>query len=558
MKQKIISILLNTTILLSLLSGCGNAHSASLESAIIIANETDELLTEPENSVIETDFGSYTCIKENADFPSALEDVEISINDTVIQLSLPKDMGVSFHYDENTNSLFIFNEDKSKMGFLYFSDFLQGEAYKTAYDTETFSNVITYDGFLTSATEVTTLKDEDSLIVQHIPAIIKAQTGNEYIQNTYIGELLRYQTYQTEAITLTDENNISGAAYPGRKYLFFYGENTFSSYFDYIVESFSVSEASTGDSFDLAADISINDFLLENTNFANEEILLQTSYLHSFASISEELLWQSYIDLGLYRTQVTDDMTLEEIQEAIKKSCVAISFCFEDEFDGGYKIDTSDASYGSGYVIDIDENFLYVATNWHVADTGSSTKGGEHGYQIRFCKNYKEKNSLIFHSHAYAYIVGHTSNPDYAILKCDISTIPYADRYWFKTIPQIKDVELTQGMPVYMYHLVPNHFSSLKNGSLYSTEKIMGFDGTMSYYTSDISIGGDSGSLFFTQQGQCLGMLVGSMTINNTLPYYSVIIPYDLIPTTFEKIVGRPLYDELSLKDLFIQYISKY
>jgi len=557
MKQKIISILLNTTILLSLLSGCGNAHSASLESAIITANETDELLTEPENSVIETDFGSYTRIKENADFPSALDDVEIKINSTTILLSLPKDMGASFHYDENTNSLFIFNEDKSKMCFLYFSDFLQGEAYKHAYNAETFSNVINYDGFLTSATEVTTLKDEDSLIVQHIPTIIKAQTGNEFVQDTYIGELLRYQTYQTEAITLTDENNTSGASYPGRKYLFFYGENTFSSYFDYIVESFSVSEASTGDSFDLTADISINDFLLENTNFANEEILLQTSYLHSFASISEELLWQSYIDLGLYRTQITDDMTLEEIQEAIRKSCVSISFCYDEIiYDEVVKFDTSDAGYGSGFIIDIDENYLYVATNWHVAHTGRADRGGDYGYRVRFCDEYKEINKLTLHNDSYGYIVGHTTNPDYAILKCDISTIPYEDRYWFKTIPKIKEVELTQGMPVYMYHLVPNHFSSLKNGSLYSTEKIMGFDGTMSYYATAVSIGGDSGSLAFDKNGQCLGMLVGRMTINNTLPYYSVIIPYDLIPTTFEKIVGRPLYDELSLKDLFIQYIS--
>jgi len=550
MKQKIISILLNTTILLSLLSGCGNAHSASLESAIIIANETDELLTEPENSVIETDFGSYTRLGENADFPSALEDVEINFNHTVIQLTLPKDMGASFHYDENTNSLFIFNEDKSKMGFLYFSDFLQGEAYKTAYDTETFSNVITYDGFLTSATEVTTLKDEDSLIVQHIPAIIKAQTGNEFVQDTYIGELLRYQTYQTEAVTLTEENNTSGAAYPGRKYLFFYGEKTFSNYFSYVVESFSVSEASIGDSFDLTADISINDFLLENTNFANEEILLRTSYLHSFASISEELQWQSYIDLDLYRTQITDDMTLEEIQEAIKKSHI---FLTTRRSTG---TPSSHGGFGSGFVIDIDEDTMYIATNQHCA-VGSNAKGKKNGFYIRFADAFEELNVVMDTYDINTIFVGETYSPDFAILKCDISNIPYEERYLFKAIPKIEEIELTQGMPVYMYHMPRGSDAILKSGILKTLEKYMWDKNTASYRLTDFSISGDSGSFVFTQQGNCLGIMVGSNYTNHG--NYSIAISYDLLPPAFEKIVGRPLdlNDKISIKDLFIQYISK-
>jgi len=380
--------------------------------------------------------------------------------------------------------------------------------------------------------------------VQHIPAIIKAQTGNQYIQNTYIGKLLRYQTYQTEAITLTDENNSSGAAYSGRKYLFFYGENTFSSYFDYIVESFSVSEVSTGDSFDLTADISINDFLLENTNFANEEILLRTSYLHSFASIPEELQWQSYIDLGLYRTQITDDMTLEEIQEAIKKSHVVIS---------NYRGKGISHSYGSGSVIDMDEDFIYIITNEHIT-SHMERMAKRYGYYVRFSSDYEELNNLMETYAVKAWYVGSTYTPDYAVLKCDISSIPYEDRQKFKSIPKIEEIELTQGMPVYMYHMTKDQHENLKTGLLTSIEKREWRNGLMSYYTNDISVNGDSGSLFFTQKGQCLGMLVGSR--HNNSGSYSVIIPYDLIPTTFEKIVGRPLYDELSLKDLFIQYIS--
>ena len=99
----------------------------------------------------------------------------------------------------------------------------------------------------------------------------------------------------------------------------------------------------------------------------------------------------------------------------------------------------------------------------------------------------------------------------------------------------------------------------LKTGSLYSTENIAGYDGkTMCYYTTAIGISGDSGSLFFTQNGQCLGIVASRMTLNNNSTYYNSVIPYDLIPTTFEKIVGRPLYNEISLKEFFTQFMYDY
>lgn len=295
MKQKIITTLLGTTMLLTLFSGCGNNNSTTVANEIATTEEISELPEEiptsteepePEIIVIETDFGSYTRLGENADHPESLENVEININDAIIQLSLPKDMGASFHFDSDTNSLFIFDEDKSKMGFLYFTDFLQAEAYKIAYDTETFSNAIAFDSFITTAGEATTLKEEDTLIVQHIPAVLKEYTENEHIQNAYTGKLLRYQMYDTDAVELTNDDGTISKAYTGNKIVFYYGEDIVSNYLDYIVESFVISETITDKNYKTDPNADINNVLIENTNLANNEIVLQTSYLHSIAPIS--------------------------------------------------------------------------------------------------------------------------------------------------------------------------------------------------------------------------------------------------------------------------------
>jgi len=556
MKQKILTTLFGTTMLLTLFSGCENSNSTAVSNEIATTEEISEVLeeiptsteeSEPEIIVIETDFGSYTRLGENVDYPEELENIEIDINNTLIQLSLPKDMGASFHFDSDTNSLFIFNEDKSKMGFLYFTDFLQTEAYKIAYDTETFSNTIAFDSFITTAGEATTLKQDDTLIVQHIPAVLKEYTENEHIQNAYTGKLLRYQTYNTDTVELPNDDGTISKAYIGNKIVFYYGEDIVSDYLDYIVESFTISEDIADKNTIIEPDADINNVLIENTNLANEEFVLQTSYLHSIAPMSEDAQWQSYINLGLHRTQITDDMTLEEIQEAIKKSHVFVTF---------YRSTGSvSTNRGSGFVIDMDENNLYIMTNEHVANM-SKSRGKKYGYYIRFSKDLEDVNYLMETYNIRGVYVGGNSSPDMAIIKCDISDIPYEDRYLFKSIPKIKEIELTQGMPIYMYHMPGAIEANLKSGSLYSEDKIQGHKNTMCYFTNEIAVSGDSGSLFFTSKGQCLGILAGSRLENGT--WYDNIIPYDLIPTTFEKIVGRPLYNEISLKEFFTQFMYDY
>lgn len=263
----------------------------------------------------------------------------------------------------------------------------------------------------------------------------------------------------------------------------------------------------------------------------------------------EKKKWQSYINLGLHRTQITDDMTLEEIQEAIKKSHVYLTT------RRSTGTPSSHGGFGSGFVIDIDEDTMYIATNQHCV-VGNDAKGKKNGFYIRFSDTYNELNVLMDTYDINTIFVGETYSPDFAILKCDISSIPYEDRQLFKAIPKIEDIELTQGMPVYMYHMPRGSDAILKTGSLSSIEKYIWREGSTSYHTTDFSVSGDSGSIVFTKYGQCLGILVGSRYTSSG--DYSVVISYDLISPTFEKIVGRPLYNEISLKEFFTQFMYDY
>ena len=255
-------------------------------------------------------------------------------------------------------------------------------------------------------------------------------------------------------------------------------------------------------------------------------------------SIEDKEMWEEYISLGLYRTTITNNMTIEEIQNEILKSHVFVTIYVRIETIYG-TLENPSIGRGSGFVIDIDENYIYIATNQHVVNMGNKNAKK---YYIRFSNNINNANTIMENYDLKGELIDFKYNPDYAIIKVDISNVPYNERYVFKAIPKIEEIQLEQGMTVYMYHMTKDCNETLKQGTLSSTEKIEGFDTTMCYYTSPISVKGNSGSLIFTQNGQCLGMLVGK--INNQ----SVIIPYDLLVSNFETIVGRPLYPEENIE----------
>ena len=252
-------------------------------------------------------------------------------------------------------------------------------------------------------------------------------------------------------------------------------------------------------------------------------------------SIEDEKMWKEYISLKLYRTIITPNMSIEEKQYEILKSQV-----FIDTYAFSYTV--SDYR-GSGFVIDIDENNIYIATNEHVAHLPS---GRSNGYHIRFSNNIDKVNEIIETYYLKGEYIGATYNPDYAIIKIDISNVPYNERYVFKAVPKIEEIQLEQGMPIYMYRIKKECNETLKQGTLKSLNLYNWSDGSVCYQVTPICISGDSGSYVFTENGNCLGMLLG--THYNDASPTDTIITYSQLVDTFETIVGRPLYPEENLE----------
>ena len=252
-------------------------------------------------------------------------------------------------------------------------------------------------------------------------------------------------------------------------------------------------------------------------------------------SIEDENMWKEYISLELYRTIITPNMSLEEIQYEILKSQVVIDTYESTNVLSGHR--------GSGFIIDIDENYLYIATNRHVAHLSG---GRSNGYYFRFSNDIPNNNTIIENYELKGKYIGATSNPDYSILKVDISNVPFYERYNFKAIPKIEEITIEQGTPVYMYRLKMDCNETLKTGNIKTLDYYTWSDGTICYQSTPICINGDSGSYVFTKDGECIGMLKG-------MHYYDVsqtdaIITYPQLVDTFETIVGRPLYPEENLE----------
>ena len=233
--------------------------------------------------------------------------------------------------------------------------------------------------------------------------------------------------------------------------------------------------------------------------------------------IEDKEMWEEYVSLGLYRTTITNNMTLEEIQNEIEKSHIYITSYRPLNTKYGLRLRATSISHGSGFVIDMDENNIYIATNQHVID---SYNGKTYGYYILFSNINKQANEIMDKYELKGELVDFNYNPDYAIVKIDISNVPYNERYTFKTIPKIEEIQLEQGMPIYMYHMKKDCEPTLKEGSLKTTNTTTWPDGSICYQVTPISVDGDSGSLLFTNKGQCLGILIGKKDGNtNAITY---------------------------------------
>ena len=113
-------------------------------------------------------------------------------------------------------------------------------------------------------------------------------------------------------------------------------------------------------------------------------------------------------------------MTLEEMQSEILKSHVFVTIYIKIETIYG-TLENPSTGRGSGFVIDIDENYVYIATNQHVVNMGN--KNAKKFY-IRFSNNTNNANTIMENYDLKGELIDFIYNPDYAIIKIDISKCP--------------------------------------------------------------------------------------------------------------------------------------
>ena len=137
--------------LVMLLIGCNSDNTdvivENIADSAIILGFGEILERAPELWVEQTEYGSYAHMGYSDEYPERLEQVALTFERHKIALVLPKDMGDSYFYDDESNSLILYNEDKSKIVFLYVSEFLQDAEMKKIYDEELLNAVLGFDGF---------------------------------------------------------------------------------------------------------------------------------------------------------------------------------------------------------------------------------------------------------------------------------------------------------------------------------------------------------------------------------------------------------------------------
>lgn len=250
---------------------------------------------------------------------------------------------------------------------------------------------------------------------------------------------------------------------------------------------------------------------------------------------TDEELWNSYVNLGMTKTYISEEDTLEEVQEKVKQSCVYIHLY---ENNGS----VSDKAHGSGFIINITKDKMYIATCRHVCYLGW---GPKNGYCILF--NEDELNDIWKENNLKGTLLGTSGDfefGDFGIIEVDISNLSYEDKICFKKAPINKDsINIKPGTEGFFYHISKNGNYSLNKVEILPTNQTLCFSWAIErLYTqcTYVSVNGDSGSYYFDKNGNIIGILVGmtGKVIDGTRVRRDHILRPGAIFDAYEKIVG--------------------
>ena len=222
-------------------------------------------------------------------------------------------------------------------------------------------------------------------------------------------------------------------------------------------------------------------------------------------STNDEEMWNGYVNLGMTKTHILEEDTLEEIQKKVKESCVYIN-----AYNNTGNIETYRRA--SGFVIKVTSNKIYIATNRHVCLMGNL--GPKYGFKVSF--EDKEKNDILKENNIKGYITGYSGDfeyGDFGIIELDISSLDYEQRKLFKSVPIDKEnIKNETGTIAYFYHITLNGNYELRKTKILPTVPELCFSWAIEKFhlqCSLDSISGDSGSYYFDENGNLVGVLVG-------------------------------------------------
>lgn len=253
---------------------------------------------------------------------------------------------------------------------------------------------------------------------------------------------------------------------------------------------------------------------------------------------TDEEMWDGYVDLGMTKTHISEDDTLEKVQEKVKESCVYIHLY---ESNGN----VSDKAHGSGFIINITKDKMYIGTCRHVCYLGW---GPKNGYCILFAN--KDLNNIWKENNLNGKLLGTSGDfeyGDFGIIEVDISNLSYEEKICFKEAPINKDtINIEPNTKGFFYHISPSGKYSLKKVEILPTNQSLCFSWASEKLYSQCtyqSVNGDSGSYYFDENGNIIGLLVGmtGKVINGERIRRDHIIKPNAIFDAYKKIVGSEL-----------------
>ena len=259
---------------------------------------------------------------------------------------------------------------------------------------------------------------------------------------------------------------------------------------------------------------------------------------------------QEYIDIA-------NDIYLDNLQNNVLKYSVRLTQILKNDYEN-LKFSFGH-SEGTGFIIDVDKDCLYIATNKHVIDSDINSNKGFMTRFACFRDNYDYIGKLnpinrylatqtfrVDMLDGVSHIVGYSKEHDFAIVRFDFdqnkffNRIRFNELYELSTPPRFDNVNPQIGDKVYRWDI--NELESdnikLKEHTITSLDT----SNSMGSKLIGLSTGtrpGNSGSGIFNEKGELVGIHVGKGA--DGMAY---ILPSSIILEEYEKIMGHPLYQD--------------